>query len=244
MDNNTQIKDILHSIKESYPREILFPTQESGAFELIMNSPYAFCVAGCLDRGTKAEIIWTIPYWISKITGHFDPYKFYELSIQELSELLNQLPRRPRYINAAPRTFAEITALVVEKFEGKAERIWQNKSAIEVKRTFLSVYGVGSGIANMLVILIEDAFGETFKDLDRSNMDIKPDVHTMRVFYRLGLSAQIEEVEAIMAARTLNPEYPGKFDGPLWHTGKTWCHSSRPDCVACPLQNVCEKIDV
>lgn len=118
MDNNTQIKDILQAIKESYPREILFPTQESGAFELIMNSPYAFCVAGCLDRGTKAEIIWTIPYWISKITGHFDPYKFYELSMQELSELLNQLPRRPRYINAAPRTFAEITALVVEKIRG------------------------------------------------------------------------------------------------------------------------------
>lgn len=39
----------------------------------------------------------------------------------------------------------------------------------------------------MAVLLIERAFDIRFPDVDRSAMDIKPDVHTMRVLYRLRL---------------------------------------------------------
>jgi len=40
----------------------LFPTVEPKSRALIKQNPFAFCAAVCLDRGTKADIIWTIPY--------------------------------------------------------------------------------------------------------------------------------------------------------------------------------------
>jgi hypothetical protein len=39
----------------------LFPTVVPEAAPLAVSDPYAFAIATCLDRGTKADIIWTIP---------------------------------------------------------------------------------------------------------------------------------------------------------------------------------------
>lgn len=232
----------LLDLKRQSNDEELFPTLSTDATVLIHSNPFAFCVATCLDRGTKADIIWTIPYWIHQNIGHFDPSKFYKMSIEELSILINQLPKKPRYLNAAPLTFKSITNVVIENFNADATKIWVNRNAIDVKRTFMSIYGVGDGIANMAVLLIEKAYGIQFTDLDHSRMDIKPDVHTMRVLYRLGVSAAIQENEAINAARFLNPRYPGEIDGPLWLLGRKWCTALRPTCNQCPFYADCPKI--
>jgi endonuclease III len=37
----------------------------------------------------------------------------------------------------------------------------------------------------------------------------------------------------LAAARTLNPDYPGKLDLGAWHVGRTWCHPTRPLCDEC-----------
>jgi len=166
------------------------------------------------------------------------------MSIVEITGIFTQLPKKPRYLNAAPRTFQDVTRIVVDQFGGHAERIWTNKRAIDVRRTFLSVYGVGSGIANMAVILIEKAYGFQFSDLDHTRMDIKPDVHTTRVLYRLGVSAAMDENEAVMAARYLNPPYPGGIDGALWFVGRKWCLALKPTCAQCPMNSICPKIDI
>ena len=73
-------------------------------------------------------------------------------------------------------------------------------------------------------------------------MDIKPDVHTTRVFYRLGFISEPSEDSAVKAARRLNPEYPGALDAPAWIIGRRWCTRWNPDCSGCPLNTVCPKI--
>ena len=99
----------------------------------------------------------------------------------------------------------------------------------------------GSEIANMAVLLIEAAFPIYFDDLDRPHMDIKPDVHTMRVLFRLGVSEAQSERAAIESARVLNPSYPGEIDGALWYIGRNWCFASNPNCIKCPMEKVCIK---
>lgn len=242
--NIPQIRNRLLELKNQYEAEELFPTLHPDASNLVHSNPYAFCVATCLDRGTKADIIWTIPYSISQITGHFDPKRFYEMSVEEITEIFLQLPKKPRFINAAPTTFASITRKVVEEFGGNANQIWENKRAVEVKETFMSVNYVGNGIANMALLLIESMYDFRFPDLDHRRMDIKPDVHTMRVLYRLGVAATKQEDEAIGAARLINPSYPGEIDGPLWLLGRKLCHATNPDCGQCPINTVCPKIEV
>jgi endonuclease III len=229
--------------REIDPRE-LFPTLEPGATDFALQNPYAFAMAVCLDRGTKADIIWTIPYYIRQKLGHLDPYKIHKMSQSELRNLFYSLPRRPRYVDAAPRTVQELTADVVDRFEGDASLMWRDKSAAEVNRNFQSIYGVGPGISSMAVLLIEKAYGIRFSDLDRRNMDIKPDMHTMRVLYRLGLSGQQSEEAAVATARRLHPAYPGELDAPLWVIGRRWCHYASPRCHACRMRRLCPRIDV
>ena len=220
------------------PRE-LFPTLVPEASDLVPADPYAFCLATCLDRGTKADIIWTIPYWIKQDLGHLDPFRIADVSMADLARLVSRLPKKPRYVHDAPRTIQEITRIVVNDFFGNGASIWEGRTAAQVHRVFLSVHGVGRGIANMAVLLIEKGYGVRFSDLDHTQMDIKPDVHTMRVLHRLGVATAIGEEAAVNAARRLHPPYPGELDGPLWIIGRRWCTSGAPHCDECPLQEVC-----
>jgi len=217
---------------------------EADATEFVLGDPYAFALAVCLDRGTKADVIWTIPYYIRQRLGHLDPQKIHQMDFAELSELLHRLPRRPRYISAATRTVYQLTAQVIGSYGGDASQIWRDKSALEVQHNFQSIYGVGPGISSMAVLLIEKAFGIRFSDYDHRSVNIKPDVHTMRVLFRLGLSKHQSEWEAVATARQLHPDYPGELDAPLWVIGRRWCHAIHPNCGECRMGDVCPKVGV
>lgn len=243
-DKLIKTRDALLSIEDQVDTPELLPALVPEASELVSKDPYAFVIGVCLDRGTKAEIIWTVPYYIQQDLGHLNPLLIYKMSLDELANLFSRLPKRPRYINAAPKTLQELTRTVVEEYGGDTEEIWKGKRAAEVNRTFQSIFGVGPGIANMGVLLIESTFGVRFEDLDRRGMDIKPDVHTVRVLYRLGASEELSETSAIEATRRMNPEFPGALDGPLWWIGKKWCYATNPDCSNCPMNQVCQKVSL
>jgi endonuclease III len=83
-----------------------------------------------------------------------------------------------------------------------------------------------------------------FSDLDRRTMDIKPDAHTCRVLFRLGVAKDTSTTAAIEAARWLSPEYPGEVDGPLWLIGRRWCRPAAPRCGECPAGEACGKVGV
>lgn len=243
--NSTQqlatIRTKLLDYGASISSEVLLPTVVPQASALVSTNPYAFAIATCLDRGTKAEIIWTIPYYIKCDLGHLDPRRIYRLSTNELAELFSRLPQRPRYVNDAPRTVRDLTRIVIEQCSGDASKLWKGKRAAEVIRTFRSIHGVGPGIANMGVLLIEKNFGIRFSDLDHTQMDIKPDVHTVRVLYRLGISAAATTDSAITAARRLNPQFPGEMDAALWAIGRRFCFASVPNCTECPTEKICPR---
>lgn len=62
------------------------------------------------------------------------------------------------------------------------------------------------------------------------------------VFLSTGLVDE-DSVDAIVtAARKLNPQYPGELDAPAWSIGRQFCHPSNPECIICPLANVCPKM--
>ena len=239
MQSTELVLNVLLEFGSTIKPSALFPTVITEAAEFVTGDPYAFSIATCLDRGTKADIIWTIPYDMKNALDHLNPRLIYKMTREELSDLFVRLPRRPRYVNDAPRTVQELTCIVVEECDGDASRIWTGKKAIQVQQTFDSIYGVGPGIASMAVLLIEKAFPIRFED--RENMDIKPDVHTKRVLYRLGISNAETETGALEATRRMNPEYPGIVDSALWSIGREWCFPSGPNCGECPVSNACAK---
>ena len=142
--NNCPKLPRVSSFGETVSNEALFPTVVPEAeFQLIASDPYAFAIAVCLDRGTKAEIIWTIPYDMKTELGHLHPQQIHKMSLDELAALFERLPRRPRYVNDAPKTIQDLTPIVVDECDGDAANIWKEQSAAEVNRTFVTVHGVG-----------------------------------------------------------------------------------------------------
>jgi endonuclease-3 len=234
----------LKEMSQQLEPDDLLPALLPDASALVKQDPYAFCLATCLDRGMPSEIVWTIPYDLQQTLGHLDPNRIDGMQREELAEVFGRLPRQPRFVNDAPDTVKDITRIIVHEYAGKASGIWEVGTAAQVKATFRRVHGVGPGIASMAVLLIEKVFGVRFGDLDHASMDIKADVHTTRVLYRLGLAPSATVEDAIEAARRLVPEYPGEIDGALWRIGKRWCRPERPDCGGCPMNDLCPRVGV
>lgn len=240
VSKDQRVNRLLEFGKEIRPRQ-LFPVLHEEAAFLIEENPFAFALAAVLDRGTKSEIIWTIPYYLQKEVGELNPHFFMNKSIEDLERIFQRLPSKPRYITDAPRTVKNLSRTVVNQYDGDVSKIWQNKTSRYVKATFQRIYGVGPGISSMIVLLLERCYGVRFSDVDHRNMDVKPDTHIVRVFHRLGFIARPNETDALKAARRLNPEYPGALDPPTWIIGKKWCTPFAPKCHNCPLNEVCPK---
>jgi endonuclease III len=238
MSSESAVARTLRELIKTQRRSELFPTYDLEASRLVGTNPYAFALALSLNRQTPVKRIWMIPFDLREELGHLDPERISQMSLEELERVFRRLPHKPRFVNDAPRTVKELSTLVVRRFGGDASRIWENRSAAEVTRTFEQVYGVGPQIANLSVLLLEQRYGIQFSDHD--SMDIKADTHTRRVLYRLGVARDDTPEEAMAAARRLNSNYPGELDAPLWVIGRNWCHSCAPDCSHCPLCNVCE----
>jgi len=241
MSKDLRVVHLLEFGKQIRPRE-LFPALHEKAALLIEENPFAFALAAVLDRGIKAEIIWTMPYYLQKQLGDVSPRQFVNKSNEDLERIFRSLPAKPRYVTDAPRTVKELSKIVLHEYDGDVTKIWTNKTASYVKAIFQRIYGVGPGISSMIVLLLERYFGVQFSDLDHRTMDVKPDVHIVRVFSRLGFISEANETEALKAARRLNPEYPGALDSPTWMIGKKWCAPTQPHCGNCPLNLVCPKI--
>jgi len=240
MPSDSRVSLLLEFGKGIRPRE-LFPVLLEEAALVIEENPFAFALAAVLDRGTKSEIIWTIPFYLQRHLGDLNPRFFVNKPDEDLEGIFRSLPAKPRYITDAPRTIKELSRIVLNEFDGDVSKIWKSKTASYVKATFQRIYGVGPGISSMIVLLLERCFGVHFTDLDHKRMDVKPDVHIVRVFHRLGFISVLNETEALKAARRLNTEYPGALDPPTWIIGKKWCTPIHPRCNGCPLKTVCPK---
>lgn len=237
----------------------LIPSLKDEASRLVYEDPFAFLLGASLDRGIPAEVAWTFPLWIRERLGHLDPARICELSADDLARVLQACPRRPRYSRAAPRTIKEMATLVMTEGGGDARRIWNGRRAADVRRLLMRVHGIGDGIASMVLALLDRIFRVPFDDLDRKTMDVKADVHVIRVLTRLGVldprrsAPSAQECrwkpqqgtggDALAVTRSMYPDHPALLDAPLWMIGRNWCFAGSPRCTVCPLTAVCAKRD-
>lgn len=201
----------------------------------IDTNPFAFLVGAVFQLQMPWRKVWEIPFHIYK-RGMLEPSKLTSATDCELRALFCDLPVGPRYPNKGVRTLKE-TAALVEEFDGNAASIWNDTSPPVVRKRLLGIHGVGPAIANMILLLLCDQYG-FFKGQEHE-IDIKPDVHVLRVLKRSGLIPLENEYQAVCAARHLAPHYPAELDWPSWDIGQRWCHRTNPDCGNCPLRAVC-----
>lgn len=212
------------------------------------NYPHAFLLACLMDTGTDANIAWSIPYRIMKEIGDFKIKALYNISLNNLTKMFNSDPKWHRYPNARANFFFAGVKKIVEdeSFSGDAAKLWSGKPAsTAVVTKFLEFKGCGFKVANMAPNLLYRYFGVEFANY--SGIDIAPDVHTMRVFTRLGLIPKVNDpdirrIYTICKARELNPKFPGLVDGLCWEIGRDYCKARKPNCTICPLMKICKKL--
>ena len=121
----------------------------NGFLNDIEHYPHAFVLACCMDRQTKSERAWMIPFKIYASLGGFSMEKLASISREEYKDL---------FIKQALHRFNEIMSdvwydavqKIVRDYNGDASKIWsQNPSSATVIYRFLQFKGVGIKIATM-----------------------------------------------------------------------------------------------
>ncbi|MDE0102106.1 MAG: endonuclease III domain-containing protein [Bryobacterales bacterium] len=213
------IRDILlDKVKPKISNREFFSAQTFDATTLALEDPFAFLIASCLGRQTESERIWTIPYDLKQRLGALDVAAISQIPERKLDQIARELPNKPRFVNTAAKTILDLSRMIRDKSGGRAENMWQDRSPKQFERDLRSIRGVGPHIASMTSNLVIRLYGDVFSRDDLKMVDIKADIHTRRVLYRLGIAAENSDTAALEAARRLNPPYSRGLDAPLWCT--------------------------
>ena len=208
----------------------------------IENYPHLFVLACLMDRQVKAEKAWKIPHLICRdlCNGDFSFKGLTKLSLKEVSSYFEKEGLH-RFNNDMAKVFVSAIEKIGKKYNGNASLIWDGEnSSAEIIFRFLQFDGCGIKIASMATNLLHRIFGINYTDY--SALDISPDIHVRRVFYRLGLVDNIDDVDSVIyKARSLHPSFRGIFDKCCWNIGREFCHPSNPKCSKCVLASICSK---
>lgn len=214
-------------------------TSSSEANEFLRSNDFAFLIAVLFDQGVPAERAWLAPFLLRQRLGHLDPERIAE-GEAAVQAAIQSPPKLHRYITKMPRWLVLAARRVLTEYGGDAAAIWSDQPSAEVlQRRFDDFTGIGQKKAAMAVEILERDLGVPVKNMERGN--IAYDVHLRRVFLRTRLADRDNVDHMITVARELHPQRPGALDLPAWLIGRGWCHPGIPDCITCPLTQVCPK---
>ena len=213
----------------------------------------AFLLGVMLDRSILAERSWEAANWINDAIGDPDNVRGLWVNLKNLEKRRLEGFLRYGYGGKAfhrhYKTFAEqlpkASVLLLEKYEGDPRKIWNSKRDVSNVRDRLEeIPGIGPALSRMAVLILARNYGLLGGKEAFPQIDIKPDVHVMRVFKRVGfISAKSKEGDAIAAARDLYKKFPAALDAPSFKIGQEWCRPVRRQCEDCPIGKVCPQIN-
>ena len=119
---------LLDNVKPKISNREFFSAGTFDATTLVLEDPYAFLIASCLDRGTRSERIWTIPYDLKQRLRALDVVAIAEIPQRKLDEIIRDLPNMPRFVNDAAKTILDLSRMIRDEFSGRAQEMWQGRS--------------------------------------------------------------------------------------------------------------------
>ncbi|MDD3340831.1 MAG: endonuclease III [Bacilli bacterium] len=210
------------------------------AKKLLIENPNAFLLGLIADQSVKAEIAWSLPYNLKQRIGTFDFDEIYtKYNETSLEQVLKEKPALHRYPGRISVYIFSAIETILNKHKGNAKNIWENKTASEIVLELEEFKGISHKKASLGTLLLVRDLG--LQIIDKENIDIAYDVHIKRIFGRVGLVNVDSEENILNAARRLNPKFPGELTTAFWTIGRKYCYATDPQCLLCPLNNVCEK---
>lgn len=183
-------------------------------------SPFEVCVGAILTQNTSwsnvAKAIQNL-----KTAGLLTPYKLYELSEEELAELI----RPAGYYRVKARRLRNLVVYLVENHQGNLNALF-GQPADRVREELLSINGVGKETADSILLY---AAGLPIFVVD---------AYTRRILVRHGLVAEEADYDTIQEFfhdhLPLDPDLFNDFHAQFVAVGHQYC-KPKPRCGGCPL---------
>jgi len=223
-----------------------------GTSKLRGQTANSFLLGVMLDRNIPFQRAWDGGEWIADAVGDESDVTVLWKSLRDME------PKRlrgflrygfggqafHRHYKTFARTLPKAAVHILENYGGDPRRIWNGQRDISVVRQRLdAVPNIGQGLANMALLHLVRNCGLLGGKKARPQLDLKPDIHVRRVFYRGGLvSKGCSDQDLIRAGRDLAPGFPAALDAPAWDIGRLWCRPNRPKCAECPIGSVCPRV--
>ncbi len=209
---------------------------------LIKEDLVAFLLAASIDRGGQSFAIWNIPWMLKREWGHLDTAIICKMSVEDLV-VSPAIAKAPAIISRTDlaRTLISVATAIEEQCGGNPQRLFDG-NACEIITRLQRIYGIGPGIARMIVIQRLLYFGLT--PVPGGRLLPKVDVMVTRVFQRAGLSEHGTDVEIELALRGLSALDIAVVDQISWQVGRDWCRPTEPICPSCSLTRVCPRVGV
>lgn len=103
------------------------------------------------------------------------------------------------------------------------------------QRRLQALPGIGMALSRMAVLVPVRIYGLLGGQSSLAQLDVKPDVHVMRVFRRCGfIGSRQTRMDAVRAARALHPPFPAALAAPTYNIGRQWCRPTLGHLTANP----------
>ena len=212
---------------------------ESAGF--LKSSDLGFLIAVQLDIGKKVWKAWRGPFLIAKSIGidNFNPFFLSQISSDKLIEILfeNKLGCVNLPHKKAAENIISLCKIINTKYEGKPSNVWESSTSFDdLKKAISDLDGFGVGLTNMILrdfvtLGMIPQIKKTAEEMEK--LQVKPDVHVKRVFYRSGLAEKENEKAALHAAKQYYKKCPMALDFAAFVIGVDYCGSQ--DCDNCPI---------
>ena len=216
--------------------------QEEKAF--ILSDMNAFMIGLISDQSVKAEVAWALPCKLKERLGHFDVKKIAEeIPVEMLTMVIRQKPALHRYPGNIAKYIIAACQLIMEKYEGDANNIWNHgETAAQIVERLEEFKGISHKKAALgCLLLVRDMEWDI---PDKENINIAYDVHIRRICVRTGMAKEDSIKEITKVGKMLFPEFPGRLTSSFWAIGRDICRPQNPMCEICPIREFCEKVGV
>ncbi|NLL06535.1 MAG: endonuclease III domain-containing protein [Clostridiaceae bacterium] len=162
-----------------------------------------------------------------KASNLLDVHKLHECDI----ELLKELIRPAGFFNRKASILKSVMTFLVEEYEGDLDKMFLTSLDV-IREKLLKVKGIGPETADS--ILLYAGMKEIFV----------VDAYTMRIFTRLGLLKGDEKYhqvqEFFMKYLPKDVDLYNQYHALIVKLGSDCCHSKKPKCDKCSLQDLCQ----
>ena len=135
----------------------LYFTESDTANELLAREPLALLIGFALDQQVTVPTAFAGPQKLKERIGALDAFAITSMDPAHLEEVFREKPAIHRFPGSMARRVQELCAVIVEEYDGHAERVWtEAESSADLKRRIGALPGFGAmkvtGLGSVLAL--------------------------------------------------------------------------------------------